>query len=105
MSRWLAAFRARAVADTLDTADTLPAADLPGGTVSTLSIVSALPASVLPPASAEQQAEEAADRAAIAAEPLLPDPGTPERERLDRRHRAMLAGLLAAAQRNGGGGS
>ncbi len=50
----------------------------------------------LPPATPEQAADEAADRAAIAAEPLLPAPGTAARAEMDRRHAAIIAGLLAA---------
>ncbi len=46
----------------------------------------------------EQAADEAADREAIAAEPLLPIQGTAERVRLDRAHATMLRGLLAAAR-------
>ena len=45
----------------------------------------------------ERRADEATERAAIQAEPALPPPGTPERERVERTHRATLAGLLAAA--------
>ena len=45
--------------------------------------------------SAQQAADEAADRAAIAAEPLLPAPGTAERTAIDQRHAAIIAGLLA----------
>ena len=56
----------------------------------------------LSPATPEQAADEAADRAAIAAEPLLPAPGTPERAEVDRRHAENLAGLLRAARGNGG---
>jgi hypothetical protein len=52
----------------------------------------------LPPASPEQA--EAADRSAIEAEPQLPAPGTPERDRLDRRHAATVAGLLAGFRRS-----
>jgi hypothetical protein len=54
----------------------------------------------LPPATPEQAADEAADRAAIAAEPLLPDPGTPERELLDGQQTEMLAGLRATSGPN-----
>ena len=50
----------------------------------------------LPPATPEQSAEEAADRAAIAAETLLPDPGTAERAEVERRHGEAVAGLLLA---------
>jgi hypothetical protein len=42
----------------------------------------------------------ATDRAAIAAEPLLPAPGTPERDRLDARQGEALAGLLAGFGRH-----
>ncbi len=62
-----------------------------------------LRAPTLPPASAEQAADEAADRDAVAAEPLLPDPGTPERERMDRQHAAMVAGLLTGFSRSRSG--
>jgi hypothetical protein len=41
--------------------------------------------------------EVIADREAIAAERLVPDPGTPERDRLDREQTEMVGGLL---QRN-----
>lgn len=41
--------------------------------------------------------EVLADRAAIAAEPLLAETGTIDRARLDREHAATLAGLRAAA--------
>lgn len=45
---------------------------------------------------------EAAERAAITAEPPLPPPGSPARTRLDCRQRMILAGLLAVARcRNG----
>ena len=44
----------------------------------------------------ERRADEAAEREAIQAEPLLPKAGTPERERLDRLQRATIAGLLSA---------
>ena len=44
----------------------------------------------------DRAADEAAERAAIQAEPLLPEPGTAERERMDRRHAEMIGGLLAA---------
>ncbi len=33
-------------------------------------------------------------------EPLWPEPGTPERERLDRKHAEMAAGLLAGYHRH-----
>jgi hypothetical protein len=46
----------------------------------------------------ERTADEAAERAAIQAEPPLPPPGTPERERLDLGQLATVAGLLAAAR-------
>ncbi len=49
-------------------------------------------------ATPEQAANEAVERAAIAAEPLLPIQGTAERVRLDRAHATMLRGLLAAAR-------
>ena len=49
----------------------------------------------LSPAAPEQAADEAADRAAIAAEPLLPAPGTAEREAMRQRQAATIAGLLA----------
>jgi hypothetical protein len=53
---------------------------------------------VLPAASPEQAAEERADREAIAAEPLLPPPpGSPERDRMDRRHAEVLDGYRRAA--------
>ena len=45
-------------------------------------------------ATPEQAADEAADRAASAAEPLLPAPGTAERTAMDLRHAAIIAGLL-----------
>jgi hypothetical protein len=51
----------------------------------------------LTPATADQAAEERADREAIAAEPLLPPPGRPERDRMDRRHAEVLDGYLRAA--------
>jgi hypothetical protein len=47
-------------------------------------------------ASQSPLADEAAERAARQAEPLLPAPGTAERERMDRRHAEMIGGLLAA---------
>jgi len=40
----------------------------------------------------------AADRAAIAAEELLPPPGTPERDRLDHHQRELVAGLLLGSK-------
>ena len=46
----------------------------------------------------QARADEAGERAAIEAEPLLPARGTPERERLDGEHKATVAGLLAAAR-------
>ncbi len=46
----------------------------------------------------QAKADAAAERAAVEAEPLLPARGTPERERLDREHKATVAGLLAAAR-------
>ena len=52
-------------------------------------------------ASPEQVAAEAADRDAIAAEPPMPALGTPQRDRLDRRQREMLAGLLLGFERHG----
>jgi hypothetical protein len=81
MSRWLAAFREDPMPDSFDSVDTRAAAELPGDTVSTGSNVSALP-EMLPPASAEQRADEAAARTAMAADAA--------------RH-------AAAATRNGGG--
>jgi hypothetical protein len=48
-------------------------------------------------ATAEQAADEAADRAAIEAEPLLPPPGSPERNGMDRRHAEVLDGYRRAA--------
>jgi len=45
----------------------------------------------------ECRADEAAERAAILAEPPMPPPGTPERERMDREQAAWLAGLRKAA--------
>jgi hypothetical protein len=44
----------------------------------------------------EPEAEDP-ERKAIQAEPELPRAGTPERERLDRQHRAAVAGLLRSA--------
>jgi hypothetical protein len=41
--------------------------------------------------------EARAERPAIRAEPLLPEEGSPERERLDCGQRRMVRGLLAAA--------
>lgn len=49
-------------------------------------------------ATPEQAADEAADREAIAAEPLLPMLGTAERERLDRANATMVRGLVMAAR-------
>ena len=46
----------------------------------------------------QAKADEAAERAAIQAEPLLPPRGSRERERLDRDQKATLAGLLSAAK-------
>jgi hypothetical protein len=40
--------------------------------------------------------DDETDAPAIAAEPALPSPGTPERDRLDARQREAVAGLLAA---------
>jgi hypothetical protein len=48
-------------------------------------------------AARERAEDEAAERAAILAEPRMPPPGTPERERLDREQAAWLAGLRKAA--------
>jgi hypothetical protein len=45
---------------------------------------------VLVPATPAQAAEERADRVAIAAEPLLPPPGSPERGMLNAYERAAL---------------
>jgi len=45
----------------------------------------------------KRAADEANERAAIMAEPPLPPLGTAERKRLDDKHSAMVAGLLAAA--------
>jgi hypothetical protein len=42
----------------------------------------------------QRLAADIADRDAIAAEPPLPAPSTPERDRLDRQHAAMVAALL-----------
>jgi hypothetical protein len=50
----------------------------------------------LPPASPEQADDEAAERT-LAPKPGWPDPGTPERVRLDERHSASLAGYQRAA--------
>ena len=47
---------------------------------------------------AERAADEAAERAAIQAEPPLPLQGTAGRERLDAVQRTTLAGLLAGAK-------
>jgi hypothetical protein len=57
------------------------------------------PTPALTPATAspEQSAEEREDRKAIAAEPLLPPPGSTERERMDRVHAEVLNGYLRAA--------
>jgi hypothetical protein len=46
----------------------------------------------------ECRADEAAERAAIQAEPPLPAIGTAERERLETKQRLMLAGLRAVAK-------
>ena len=46
----------------------------------------------------ERRADEAAERAAIQAEPPLPAIGTPERDRLETEQRLMLAGLRAVAK-------
>ncbi len=46
----------------------------------------------------QAKADEEGERAAIKAEPQLPARGTPQRERLDREHKATVAGLLAAAR-------
>jgi hypothetical protein len=48
----------------------------------------------------ERRADDAAERAAIQAEPALPPLGSKERERPDQAQRAMLAGLLATADRS-----
>jgi hypothetical protein len=55
----------------------------------------------MPPASPEQAEAEAADRHAIAAEPPLPDPGTPERDRVDRQHAETVAGSCWALSGTG----
>lgn len=39
------------------------------------------------------------DSPEIRAEPPLPPPGTPERDRIDAQQRAICAGLIAAANR------
>ena len=52
---------------------------------------------ILTAASPEQAAEERADREAIAAEPLLPPPGSPKRDRMDRQHAEVLDGYWHAA--------
>jgi hypothetical protein len=44
-----------------------------------------------------EEAIEAAERAAIQAEPLLPYTGTPERDRLEQAHSEVVTGLLRAA--------
>jgi hypothetical protein len=56
----------------------------------------------LSPASPEQAADEAADRAAIAAEPLLPAPGTAARERMDRHRAETVAGCWQGSARTAG---
>jgi hypothetical protein len=85
MSRWSAAYRSASQPhDTADTTDkTLPAQAGNGGCVSSVS-------SVMPPV-------DAAERAAIEAEPTIPPVGTPERSQQDDQHAAMVAGYLAAS--------
>ena len=46
----------------------------------------------------DRRADEAAERAAIQAEPILPPPGTTERAALDAARRNYNAGLMAAAK-------
>lgn len=41
------------------------------------------------------------ERLAIQSEPPLPPAGTPERTRLEARHRALVAGLLKCARHGG----
>ena len=49
----------------------------------------------------ERRADEAAEREAIQAEPLLPPVGTAARERRDAAQQIMVAGLLIASRRPG----
>ncbi len=89
MSRWAAAFRAATpypAAEKTDKSDKTsrsgPSAVL--GSVNSVNFVSP---------------SESADSAAIAAEPPLPAPGTPERDRLDVLHRESVTGYWQAALR------
>ncbi len=108
MSRWADAFHAAtARRDTSDTCDTRTAEEPAGRHVSpTVPCVTGADsgsglrgwAPTLAPATPEQLADEAADREAVAAEPLLPAPGTPERDRHDRTLGEMIAGLIRASR-------
>jgi hypothetical protein len=50
---------------------------------------------LLPSPYPEQMIDEAAERAVIQAEPLLPEAGTTEREQMDAAHNRMVAGVQA----------
>jgi hypothetical protein len=52
----------------------------------------------------DRDLDAADEQAAREAEPLLPAPGTPERERMDMAHRKMVAGLLAGFRQSRGSG-
>lgn len=115
--RWSASYRERAglPTDTIDKADTTRR-------FSTLSIVSALSVVSCPPrmaaagsgadappsvdcvsnVTAGERTDEPSPPPTTEEpdEPLWPDPGTPERERLDRKNAAMCAGLLAGYHRH-----
>ena len=89
MNSWSARYRASLSGshDTVDTVDTWK-----GRTLERDECVNTV-SSVTP----EGEEDDAAERAAIQADPAMPTLGTPERERMNREQAATVKGLLIVA--------
>ena len=99
MSRWSHTYIARMTvlaSDTMDTLDTKEPQRTPP-TQSVNSVQSVIGAECVAGGPSPSLSDDQCGVPAIRAEPPMPPPGTPERERVDRLHRDMVAGLLAAA--------
>jgi hypothetical protein len=92
MSRWAEAFNAIRARDTVDSVDTVtPTSGTEPHSVNCVNSVSGgKGADETSPPTVEAEPDE----------PLWPEPGTPERELLDRKNAAIVAGLLAGYHRH-----
>lgn len=111
MSRWAAAWNAMQAGDTVDTVDTVAlargaAGGVPWHSVNSVNSVTGSETGIdhTQPLlrahsvnSVTPLADQGCDARHIAAEPALPPRGTPDRDRLDRRHAETVRGLLDMA--------